>query len=421
MSPDGYGIIGAGAAGLRAAHGLRRRGIPYEQFERHRDVGGMWDIANPHSAVYESTHMISTRRSTEFRDFPMRGISADYPHHSVVGRYFRDFAREFGLYPSIEFERTVEHVAPVNGHWELTLDGGERRRYRGVIVANGHQSEPSWPALPGSFDGEALHSFRYKSPRLLDGKRVLVVGAGNSGCDIVVDAAPRAAAVFLSLRRGYHVVPKYSLLGLPTGDLGGHALPEWLERRLAVLVLRLLVGDLRRFGLPRPDHALLWTHAIVNSRLLYHLGHGDVQIKPDVERLSGDRVRFADGSEERIDVIVYATGYRVALPFLDPSLCTWRHGVPELHLGVFHPRLPGLFAVGLVESVDGGNWRLFARQADLVGAYLAASQRRSESAARLDRARAQPVTDVCGCARPHYVRNRTYLRLLDRAVEDLER
>jgi hypothetical protein len=408
-----YCIVGAGPAGLCAARSLRRAGIPYDQLERHTDVGGMWDITNPSSAMYASAHMISTRRSSELSDFRMPADAPDYPAHPLVLRYFRDFAREFGLYEHLTCGAAVTHVAPRGARWEVTLAGETTRRYRGVIIANGHQFDPRMPVIPGSFDGELLHAFSYKSARTFSGKRVLVIGAGNSGCDIVLDAVHHGAAALLSMRRGYHVVPKYGPFGIPMGDLGGRLpLPRRMERSAARLVLRCLIGRPSRLGLPEPDHELTERHAIVNSQLLYHVGHGDVRIKPDVAELRGDRVAFRDGSEEAVDLIVCATGYRVSFPFLEDGLLQGECEPPELYLQIFHPRHPDLFVMGLVESVDGGNWRLFAAQADLIANYLVLRDGEARRVEAFERIKAVPPGPTSGCARPLYVRNRSYLRAL---------
>jgi cation diffusion facilitator CzcD-associated flavoprotein CzcO len=408
-------IIGAGAAGLCAARALREAGIAYDQFERHRDVGGMWDITNPWSAIYASTHMISTRRSSQFRDFKM-DHTADYPHHTVVGRYFRDFARHFGLYDAIRFGTEVRRVERAERGWRVTLADGSVAAYSGVVVATGHQHTPNLPHYPGRFDGEAFHSFDYSSPAVFEDKRVLVVGGGNSGADIAVDAAHRARQAWISLRRGYHVVPKYAWFGLPIGDMQtGGKLPRSLERRLARSFLRLLVGRPRRYGLPEPDHEPFTHHAIVGSQLLYHLGHGDLAVKPDVAELAGDRVRFTDGSEEAVDVIVWATGYRIEFPFLDPQVLDGGDPGARLALQIFHSRHDDLFFVGLIESVDGGNWRLFAEQAALVAAYLKTRDAPARRA-RFEPIRTNPEHWQSECAKRHYVRNARYLRAVDAAA-----
>jgi cation diffusion facilitator CzcD-associated flavoprotein CzcO len=227
-----------------------------------------------------------------------------YPSHAQALAYLRAYARQFGLYEHIEFGRMVTQVAPVEGGeaWEVSVAGEERpRRYRGVVIANGHHWDPLWPDYPGRFAGEVLHARQYKSAEQLRGRRVLVVGAGNSGCDIAVEAAQHAEAAFLSLRRGYHFLPKF-LLGAPVD--GGNAFlhrwhaPLWLRRWITGWLVHIAQGPLERYGLPAPDHALFETHPIVNSQLLYWLGHGKIGVRPDVQELAGDRVRFIDGREE---------------------------------------------------------------------------------------------------------------------------
>jgi cation diffusion facilitator CzcD-associated flavoprotein CzcO len=179
-----------------------------------------------------------------------------------------------------------------------------------VIVANGHNWDPRWPEYPGRFDGQVIHSAEYKSADILSGKRVLVVGAGNTGCDIAVESALHADATFHSTRRGYHFIPKF-LFGRPSDvvhekllRLGmPHALRRWIVRS----ILRLTVGDLKRYGLPEPDHELFASHPIVNSQIPYYVAHGRIAPKPNVAELRADRVRFVDGSEEAIDLVIYAT------------------------------------------------------------------------------------------------------------------
>jgi hypothetical protein len=183
--------------------------------------------------------------------------------------------------------------------------------------------------------------------------------------------------------------------------------------------MKLLVGDLRRYGMPEPDHELLERHVIVNSQLLYHIGHGDIMVKPDVAELRGQRVAFVDGSEEYVDLVVYATGFRMSFPFLDSSHLGRGEGAPELYLNVFHPRFGNLFFVGMIESVDGGNWRLFASQADVVAAYVKAQDDHPQLAAEFDKLKSDPSSFSSGCALPHYVRNRSYLRALRQALQNL--
>ena len=188
-------LIGAGPAGLAGARNLQKLNIPFIGFESHSDVGGLWDIDNPRSTVYQSAHLISSKRMTEFHEFPMDARVADYPGHRELRDYFRAFAGKFNLYDHYRFNSTVAHIEPRDNGWLLTTAGGDTRHCGAVILANGTLAEPNMPDLPGEYDGEILHSALYKHPRIFEDRRVLIVGAGNSGCDIAVDAGLDQAAL----------------------------------------------------------------------------------------------------------------------------------------------------------------------------------------------------------------------------------
>ncbi len=370
-------VIGAGAAGLAAARHLQAGSIPFEVVERERDVGGLWDASLPHSPVYRSAHLISSKPLTEFPDFPMPRDYPDYPNHAQALDYLRSYAKAFGLYQCIRFGRTVERAERgEGGEWKVTFGGGETRIYSGLIVASGIHWVPNIPEVPGTFDGECIHSSRYKTPEIFRNQRVLVVGAGNSGCDIAVEAGQHAARTFLSVRRGYHYIPKYAF-GRPIDQVGEVGLklhlPLFIRRPLNQLLLRILVGRPDQFGLPRPDHKLLESHPIVNSQILQSLGHGDIHPKPDLQELRGREVHFKDGTTEPIDLIVYATGYRVSFPFVAPRHLNSADGRPDFYLHVFHPTCDDLFIVGMIQP-DSGVWRLMDLQARAVARYIAATR-----------------------------------------------
>jgi hypothetical protein len=241
-----------------------------------------------------------------------------------------------------------------DGTWDVRAGSARRpTRYAGVIAAPGvtwHARRPQWPGMR-QFRGEVRHSNTYVSPAELAGKRVLVVGAGNSGVDIACDAARAADAAFLSVRRGYRFIPKH-IAGVPTDALITGALMP--PRGVAIpsdpgRLVDMLVGDLTRFGLPAPDHALLETHPIMNTQVLHHFAHGDLRPKPDVAELTREGVVFTDGSTERIDLILTATGYDYRLPFLSDDLLTWRHGRPDLYLNIFSREHDGLAVIGFIE------------------------------------------------------------------------
>ncbi|MFQ5707473.1 MAG: flavin-containing monooxygenase [bacterium] len=378
-----YCVVGAGSSGLAAAKNLKQNNIAFDVLEKHAEVGGIWDYSSPDSSVYKSTHLISSKPLTEFTDFPMPDDYPDYPHHTQVLDYMRAYARHFGLYEAIEFNRPVQKVAPDGERWAVSLANGETRSYKGVIVATGHLWQPKFPDFPGAFNGKVLHSKEYKTADVLRDKRVLVVGAGNSGCDIAVESAQNAARTFHSVRRGYHYIPKY-LFGKPADQVGEVSLrlrtPLPVRRFINSLILKLLHGTPQKFGLPKPDHKLFETHPIVNSQIFYYLGHGDIIPKPDVQELRGDRVLFKDGSEERIDVIVYATGFKIAFPFIDKKYLNWQNGRPELYLNIFHPEYDNLFVAGLIQP-DSGQWWLVDYQTQLIAKFIRAQEHRPRKAA----------------------------------------
>lgn len=186
-------IVGGGPGGLCMARALKRRGLDYEQFERHSDFGGVWDLDNPGTPMYESAHFISSRDLSGFLDFPMPRAFPDYPGNRQILDYLRAFARTFDLYAQARFNTAVERVdKDAQGRWIVTLDSGERRRYRALICATGCNWDPNLPEIPGHFSGEIRHAVSYRRAAEFQGKRVLIVGAGNSGADIACDAAANA-------------------------------------------------------------------------------------------------------------------------------------------------------------------------------------------------------------------------------------
>ena len=387
-----YCVVGAGASGLTAAKNLKMAGIAFEIIEQEDEVGGNWYYGKPNSSVYQSTHLISSKEMTAFTDFPMPANYPDYPSHSQVCDYLRSYAKHFGLYEHIEFNTSVKHIERTeDGLWDITVGhradsaaDDETFRYGGLVIANGHLWDPKLPQFPGEFHGTWLHSTDYKTPEILLDQRVLVVGGGNSGCDIAVEAAQNAAATFHSTRRGYWYAPKYTF-GRPTDTVNELpiklGLPLWLRRILIGTTLKLIVGDLRRYGLRKPDHKLLEAHPVINQQLIYYMGHGRIVPKPDVAELCGDQVRFADGTRESIDLIIYATGFKISFPFIDSQYLNWNGSHPDLYLHVFHPEYDNLFVIGMIQS-DSGQFWITDLQSQLMTQYILAKRTGLETAER---------------------------------------
>lgn len=398
LSERRYAVIGAGPSGLAAARALQKEGIPFDGFEAATGVGGLWDIENPRSTMYESAHLISSRTTTEFSEYPMDS-TADYPGHRELVRYFRAYADRFDLTATFRFETRVTRLTRRDdGAWEVTAigPGGElTATYTGVIIANGTLAEPSIPTFRGTFDGELLHTSGYKSARQLTGKRVLIIGAGNSGCDIAVDAVHHAASVDMSVRRGYYFVPRY-LFGRPADTLNqGRPLPAPIKQFVDARVLRMFTGDPAAFGFPRPDYKIYESHPIVNTLILGHLGQGDLRIRADIDRFDGSTVHFRDGSSDDYDTVLLATGYRLDYPFADRGDLNWTGMAPHLFLNIFPPSFNGLFVMGMVEA-SGLGWQGRYEQAELIASYLAAESRHPERASLFRRRVNRPWPDLTG-------------------------
>jgi cation diffusion facilitator CzcD-associated flavoprotein CzcO len=417
-------VIGAGPAGLLAAVALKARGIPFEILDAGRQPGGIWDIDRSDTPMYESAHFISSRRMSGFPGFPMPASYADYPRHDRIFEYIRAFAQHHDLERHITFGVCVESAARAGGGgWTVARDSGEASQYRALCVATGTTWFPRVPQLPGHFTGEARHASTYRSPREFEGKRVLIVGGGNSAADIACDAARSATRAFISLRRGYHFIPKF-IFGQPA-DVFSHAgpsLPRWLEERVfGFLINRILVGDLTKLGLQKPDHPILRTHPILNTQILHHLGHGDIEARRDVQRLDGRTVHFVDGTTEDVDLILWATGYEKRFPFLADSDLDRQGEALDLYLNVFHRRYDDVFFMGLFET-DGAAYGLYGQQADLVAAYLDPTLDPAKRSA-FNQLRTSDRPDLRGGVRyiasprhDYYVKGDVYERVLRRAA-----
>lgn len=369
-----FAVIGAGPMGLAAARNLDRYRIPFTGFELHDNVGGLWDIDNPHSTMYQTAHLISSKSTTEFSEFPMPANVAPYPHHSEMRQYFRDYADHFDLYRHYEFNTRVLRVEPDGEGWLVTSEHDGQvcsRHFEGVLIANGTLHQPNIPALPGNFSGRVMHSSEYRQPDQLHGQRVLVVGCGNSGADIAVDAVHHANQVDISVRRGYYFVPKF-MFGRPTDTLGGKLrLPRRLKQWLDASLVRLMLGRPSDYGLPDPEYRMYESHPVMNSLILHHLGHGDITPRPDIASIAGQIVTFTDGSQGEYDLLLLATGYRLHYPFIARTHLNWprQAAAPQLYLNIFHPKHETLFMMGMIEATGLG-WQGRFEQAELVALYL---------------------------------------------------
>jgi cation diffusion facilitator CzcD-associated flavoprotein CzcO len=363
-------IIGAGSSGIAAAKVFSEYGIPFDCLEKSDRVGGNWVFqnANGMSSVYRSLHINTSRDKMAYSDYPLPPTFPDYPHHTQIAAYFDAYVDHFGFRERIMFNAGVKRAELTSdGLWMITLESGEQRLYDALIAANGHHWDARWPepAFPGTFTGAQIHSHQYIDPGdPVDcrDKNVLVVGFGNSALDIACELGRKGVArnLFLSQRRGYWVIPKYT---------GGEVLdarirhpsqdPTWAERYLPGGLFRWLAerrlaataGRPEQYGLPAPDHPLLSTHPAVSQELYIRLGSGDVTPKPNVGELKGSQVAFVDGSLEDVDVIIWCTGYKITFPFFDEGFVAAPGNDIALWKRMIDPRFGNLFFLAFVQPL----------------------------------------------------------------------
>lgn len=377
-------VIGAGSSGLPVVKALKDRGVPVVCYEKTPNVGGLWCIDNKRfesSAAYDSLHINTDTRIMEYQDFPMPEDLPAYPNHAQIHEYFRAYVQRFGLAGHIRFGTEVRHCGRGrDGRWQVTLSDGSQETFDALVVANGHHWDPQWPdpPPPGHFDGVQMHSHSYRNPRApaeLLGKRVVVVGLGNSAVDIATELGNRAMAarVMLSVRRGAWILPKW-FMGIPITRLPQpQSMFPWVPWQVTSWimrwVMRLQFGRPTDYGLPMPDHRPLQSHPTVSQDLLSRIGHGDIEVKPPIRELRDGSVVFEDGSEEPADAIIWCTGYKVSFPFLDPGLVEVRDNVVPLWNRTLLPGVDDLFFVGLYQPL-GSIMQPAELQGRIIGEYL---------------------------------------------------
>jgi thioredoxin reductase len=407
-------IIGAGSSGLTVLKALKEAGVPAVCFERGSKVGGNWvfDNDNGLSRIYRSLRINTSRRRMQYSDFPMPADYPDYAGHEQVARYFEAYAEAFDLRPSIRFQTSVERISLVGSAssaepvsslgsgpgreqaYQVRSSDGATETFGAVIVANGHHWDPALPEPPivGNFDGRLLHSHDYVSPNeplALAGKRVVVVGIGNSAVDIASELARADAEVTLSVRRGAWVLPKF-LFGRPIDEPGliPRRLPDVWKTRIAELWYRLFVGAPNAHGLPRPDHHLAHAHPTLSDDLLPLLAAGRIAPRPAINRFEGSRVEFVDGSATEADAVVFCTGYKVTFPFFDPAFVSAPNNELPLFLRCFHLQHRGLMFAGLAQPL-GAIMPLVEAQGRLFARYLTGEYELPDPAEMQRRARAE--------------------------------
>ena len=351
-------VIGAGPSGITAAKNLLDLGHAVTVYDYGKEVGGNWVFSDleSHSSVFETTHIISSRTLSQYEDYPMPEDYPDYPSHKHLATYFQNYAHYFNLYPHIQFNTLVKQcVLLENKQWVVTtVQNGvaSQATFDALAVCNGHHWLPRMPQYEGDFTGEFLHSHNVKRFAYFKDKRVLVIGGGNSACDVAVESSRVAQKVDMSWRRGYWIVPKF-IMGKPADTVGRITdwLPKWLWSKNIEMMLKLRFGTNKMYGLPTPATPFGSHHPTVNEDLFYTIRHGKIHPRPDIARLEGNTVHFKDGSKGDYDVIVACTGYVISHPFFDKNFIDYSEGEVPLWLRMMHPTIDNLYFIGLFQPL----------------------------------------------------------------------
>jgi cation diffusion facilitator CzcD-associated flavoprotein CzcO len=387
--PQRICVIGAGPSGITAAKNLLDEGMEVVVYDLGSKVGGNWvfNENSGHSSVFETTHIISSKTLSEYADFPMPDDYPDYPSHKHLAAYFQNYAAHFNLYPHIQFETLVKHCELVNDQqWQVTIEQNgaiSTHYFDALVVSNGHHWLPRMPKYKGSFNGEFIHSHDVKRFSRFANKRVLVIGGGNSACDVAVESSRVAQSVDMSWRRGYWIVPKF-MMGKPADVFSTklHWLPRSIWQSISAISLYVRNGKNAAYGLPEPEGPLGSHHPTINEDLFFTIRHGKIKPRTDIAELNGNEVIFTDGTKGEYDIIVACTGYIISHPFFEKSFIDYSEGDVPLWLKMMHPTICNLYFIGLFQPL-GCIWPGSELQSKIMARELAGKWKRPQNIKQL--------------------------------------
>lgn len=340
-------VIGAGPAGLATSRELLKRGVDHRVLERG-------DVAHSWSRLYDSLTLHTGKHMSHLPGMRFPRGTPLFLSRDTFLEYLHDYRRRFSL--PIESDREVTSLERADDGWRVTANG-ETFDAKAVVVASGIISNPRTPKIPGmdEFRGEVRHSITYRRPDEVRGKRVLVVGAGNSAGEIASELGREGIDTTVAVRSGANVVP-LQILGVPIQYLA------YMIRTLPRPAREVIVSAMRRVTelrngppvLPRSNVGPLDAIPLIGFRLVDAIRNGSVQLKGGVERFTPTGVQFADGSEEPFDVVLLATGFRAAIGFLGPLVRTDERGFAMRRDRVISVDQPNLFFVGHNYDATGG-------------------------------------------------------------------
>lgn len=359
------GVVGAGAAGICGAKHMLEEGCDVTLYEIGSSVGGMWVYQNDNqrSSAYRTLHINTARDLTNFSDFRFDSSVPPFPSHWDMAKYLQAYADHFGVTPHIRFNSKVTRISPSakftpeQPRWRIDTERGETIEHDTVIVASGHLTKPlEVPAFRDGFKGEYLHSHDYKEPAPYVGKRVCIIGVGNSALDIASDLAMTSARTVLVARSNALIIPKL-VFGRPFWDTIRHFYKPWVPASVRTKALKSLVymvhGDMAGLGFPPTAKKV---HATSNANIVNHIMYRRVLVKQGIERINGQRLTFTDGVSEEFDTLIAATGYRIDLDFIGKSVLDIRENGLDLYMRIVPPDWRGLYFLAFFNSDTALNW-----------------------------------------------------------------
>ncbi|XP_013410014.1 dimethylaniline monooxygenase [N-oxide-forming] 5-like [Lingula anatina] len=373
-------IIGAGASGLVSIKTCLDEGLDPVCLERTDDIGGLWrytdNAVDGQGCVMKSTIVNTSKEMMCFSDFPVPKEFPNFMHNTLVQKYFDMYCDHFDLRKHIRFRKAILNIKPASdfvstGQWDIEikdLPSGtvSTETYDGVLICTGHHAFKNSPSFPGQeeFRGQVMHAHDYRTPAGFEGKKVVVIGAGNSGGDIAVELSRVRSQVFLSTRSGAWVFNRLSYEGVPYDLLDYRRIVwkivDWMpESLINALMERRLNNrfDHVTYGI-QCKHRFRSVHPMTNDELPGCIASGGVVVKPNVSRILKTGVEFDDGTvEENVDVVVIATGYTIGFPFIDQSVIGVSDNQVNLYKYVFPPDLvhPTLAVIGCIQPIGAIN------------------------------------------------------------------
>ena len=358
------GVIGAGASGLCAAKYLLEAGVDVTVFEIGTQVGGLWCFMNDsgRSSTYRTLHINTAKNVTNFQDYLFRDDVQRFPSHEDMYEYLKDYADHFGVTERIRFNSEVQELKPLfepgkdDPKWEITTVDGEKHTFDAVCICTGHLTKPIHvPEFQNEFKGTYMHSHEYKEPEPMVGKRICVVGIGNSAVDVASDVCVTAKRCVLVARSGVWIAPKM-VFGVAFTDLTDWFMkswvPNWLRKKLVVFLIWCVHGRPTQLGLPPVTERV---HATSSGTVVNDIAYQRIDVKHGIERIDGKTIYFTDGTSDEFDVLVAATGYLIDLPFLQEDILPTANNRVRLWQRIIPPGWPGLYVVGMMNVVSHSN------------------------------------------------------------------